>query len=59
VEKDSLIGIKLGCRVREYRFGEKVLFSAREFNEIAFGCHLVGVDVAAKLPIPVQQAGSG
>jgi len=42
--------IRRDTRVKTYALGKKVHFSAVEFNEFAFACHLFAADVASKLP---------
>lgn len=42
--------IRRDTRVKTYALGEKVCFTAAEFNEFAFACHLFAADVASKLP---------
>jgi sarcosine oxidase delta subunit len=41
---------KLEVRTRTFNLGERVIFTAAEFNEIAFACHILGQQLSAGLP---------
>ena len=38
-------------RSKTYRRGERVTFTAADFNEIAFACHMFAGELASKLPV--------
>lgn len=50
VKKDTEILIKRASRTKQFVLGDRITFTAAEFNEMAFACHLFAVDLAAKLP---------
>jgi hypothetical protein len=43
---------KFETRKRLIAVGERLIFTAAEFNEIAFACHFLGQQLSAKLPKP-------
>ncbi|MDH2353749.1 hypothetical protein QCM77_43890 [Bradyrhizobium sp. SSUT18] len=48
-------------RKRSYKLGEQTKITGREFNEVAFACHLFAADLANKLPdiaVTVDKAAS-
>lgn len=50
VEKGQLIEIKRVSRERIYKIGERIVFDAAEFHEIASACWFLSNDIAEKLP---------
>ena len=47
------VGLRMGTGSREFKLGERVQFSADEFQEIGFGCWAFASDLSQKLPRPV------
>lgn len=53
VSRGTVIGMKRVNRTREYVEGQRIVFTAEEFQEIAFSCVYFANDIATKLPTPV------
>lgn len=47
---EVLVLTRRDLRRRTFALGERIAFAPAEFEEIAHGCHLLGVDVVARLP---------
>jgi hypothetical protein len=45
--------MKIEERKRYLVLGERIKFTLREFNEVAFACHFLGNQLASKMPNPV------
>lgn len=47
---------RLESRSRTYKIGERIVFNANDFNEVAMACHFFAGDLGRKLPLrPAQQ----
>jgi hypothetical protein len=44
--------MKIEERKRSLDLGERIRFTLREFNEVAFACHFLGNQLASKMPNP-------
>lgn len=51
-QPDVQVLMKLGMKKRKFELGQRITFSAAEFNEIAFACHFLGQQLATRLPKP-------
>lgn len=49
-EAGALLYMKRATRKRTFILNERITFTATQFNEIAFSCHLFASDLASKLP---------
>ena len=53
---DDRTEVKLYMRIEERKrsldLGERIKFTLREFNEVAFACHFLGDQLASKMPNP-------
>jgi hypothetical protein len=58
--KDEVqIFMRLESRSRTYKIGERIVFNANDFNEVAMACHFFAGDLGRKLPLrTAQQTGA-
>jgi hypothetical protein len=54
----AMICLRMGTGTREFKLGERVLFSADEFQEIGLGCWAFANDLTVKLPRPELKKGA-
>lgn len=45
--------MKLDQKKRTFALGDRIHFTATEFSEIAFACHLLGQQLSSRLPVPI------
>jgi hypothetical protein len=51
-KSEAEILMKLEARERSIQLGQRITFSAIEFNEVLFACHFLGAQLATRMPKP-------
>ena len=49
VAKDTVIKMKVVTETREYKIGDRIVFTADEFNDVGWGCWVFADDLGKKL----------
>jgi hypothetical protein len=56
-QEEVSIFMKMTTETREFKVGERISFSADEFEEIGYGCWAFATDLSKKLPRPKTKEG--